>query len=354
MKHDKETYLRRIEMNLDNANYSAEKKAEIFAKLRINNMDKNIENYRWKSIRKYFLNDVDPLNIRFYTVIDLCSAVVIRNPETDTYSVAFSFIHPADINTYPFYDEYKKWTLINYIRGKFKYEGIKARSSINAICIAYNQNRSKFPKNRHLLPGQGLPKKIVPYLYLRDISSVAYDTPVQACDDITIQDIQNGILNRPEILDKLSTKYSLSKNKLKASGVDIREVRYYLTFPNMNCMVIRNNGKFTVTFSFMSPKESIVFKKFYNNPVDIVLSGKLTLIENYLANKFTYIVDDSNNSLSAVVRAFNSNKNKFPNKIYKRLKMDIKFVPALGTSENYYNELKAIKFMPDVTTQQTF
>ena len=340
MKHDKETYLRRIEMNLDNADYSTEKKAEILAKLRINNIDRDIECYRWKFLRKYYLGNVDSANIRFYFINERCSALVIKNQDNDTYSVTFSFIHPKDFCDSEFVADYKKWTLINYVRNKYTYKDIKARSSINAICTAYNKNRSDLPVSRKN-DEMGLPNKIVPFLYLRpaDYGYLRDEKP-----QITMDDIEKGILTKPEMFNNLGLKYNKCKKSLQESGVDLREVRYYLTFPDLNCMVIRKGDKFSVTFSFMSPKDSLVFEKFCSTPMDIVFSGKVTLINNYLDKKFTYEICDVNNSLSAVVRAFNSNRNKFPNKIYKKLKMDIQFASAFENPSNYYYKLADIKF----------
>lgn len=339
-KHDKETYLRRVEMNLDNANYSDEKKKEILGKLRINNVDRDMEKYNWHFLRRYYLKDFDSINIRFYKINEICHALVVKKSD-GTYTVSFSFIHPKDWEDVNFVNDFRKWTIINYAKKKYTYDGLKAKSSINAICLAYNQNYNKFPKHPQLKYN-----KIVPFLVLENLltGDIENCTPAYSQQTITYDDISKGILCKPDILIKSGLKYKDCKKQVVASGVDPKDIRYYLTFRDMNVMVIRSkDGTFSVTFSFMSPKDAIVFDKFCKTPFDYVMSGKITLMRNYLDGRFTYKVEDANNSISAVVRAFNYHKKDFPSKKYKGYKMYAAFHDAFEKSENYYYALKQIK-----------
>jgi hypothetical protein len=115
-------------------------------------------------------------------------------------------------------------------------------------------------------------------------------------------------------------------------GVKPQDIRCYNHInSDFNAVVIRtNDNKHIVTFSFvnkrdfMSALNCLTIDKRELLTHDISKISRTATFKNYLDNKYTYTIDDCNNSMNAVVRAFNLYKGEFPNnRYYKYLKLRV-------------------------------
>lgn len=312
-------YVNNIVENLNKNNYSQEKIAEVVNRVSNCDLDVILKIKGYKYINKYLL---DGCKVHYYR-LDEFNACAIERGENN-YDVAFTFINPKDFDCLD--QDWKKYILCNYLKNKYTYKNINCTSPINAICVAYNKNMKDFPKfYRH-------------YKYTPQIVQLGLKNTDDAVNTMVVDK-----LTRPDHLINSGKKYQIAKQNLIESGVDLQDVRYYLEFPTMNIMVIKKNDKFIVTFSFITSRDRACLAQYCRNDGDCLNISKTSLIENYLAGKYTYVSDDTNNSLSSAVRQYNLHKAMFPSQ-YRRtkLKIEIHFVPNTSWKKEIFN-LKTAK-----------
>lgn len=277
-----------------------------------------------KSLKKIYLSDVNPDDMFYISLNDRVKALSIKTGDKE-YNVSFSFYNSKDdIFNSATGNTWKKYPLMNYIKGKFKYS-VEATSHVNAICLAYNKNKKDFPGKEYKT------YKASPY--------VSYIWPWTEPKPVEVDDSKESPefkpITQPPYFKRSGIQYFELKNKLRMSGIKLNDVRYYITSfselyysdPGVSAMVVKNeDNTFTVTFSFISKDDKDYIINYYYEcgcPVDIKNAAKVALINNRLNNKFTYTVSDTRNSISSVVKAFNKNRRSFPTKFRKfKVKLD--------------------------------
>lgn len=314
MSKNIEDYIQRIAKKLIASNYSEDKIKDICDNIRCiqkskNDKNNSLEFTNWRNIIRNNPNefkDVQSNDIKYFFIDGRTCAVVVRL-NNNLYNVAFSFIHMDDLCSISkeINPVMKKHVLWNYVHNNYRYDNIKATSSINALTLAYNNNINNFPRRKNRC-------KITPYL-----STICY---YDFNDEYTTECV--ALDKNPYI--NINNEYKKLKQTLLTSVESFDNVRFYLEFESMNIMVIRNkDNTHTVTFSFISDCDRALLLNVSDS--DVIKICKKHTIENYLNNRYTYKVTDARNSISAAVRAYNLYRNKFPGKTrkYMKLKVDI-------------------------------
>jgi hypothetical protein len=331
MSKDIEEYIRNVTDNLVKNGYSELQIEQICNNIRDiqkykDSKNNSFELTNWKNIirtNKEMFKDVKSNDIKYFIIHGNITAVVIRL-NSELYSVAFSFIHHDDLcyMTDKITPLTKKHTLWNYVNYKYRYDNIKATSSINALTLAFNKNIKDFPRNCYL-------SKITPYLKL-----MYFDTDPYYSTD-------NNYCVSPEYKPYLNLHkdYKNFKNKLFDKVHNFANVRFYLEFSTFNVMVVKNeDNTHTVTFSFIHSNDKCISRMESNS--NIIKMCKMYTIQNYLNDKYSYKITDAKNSISAVVRAYNLYKHKFPSKNYKNSKMTIDICDKRIDFQEYIAYLK--------------
>lgn len=303
MKQNPSDYIENVRRQMAERNYSDEKINEVVEKLQSVDLDKLVLFKGYKYIKNRFLGDIATENIFYYTVNDWCTAVCIKIDEV-TYDVAFTFVSPKELYFDP---DYKKYALCNYLKSKYCYKGVHATAPINAVCLAFNKNKNEFPSFFR-------DNKIVPKLYIMK-EWYSYNPPIYDGD---VDDI-------PEYLKHPGLKYNALKQQLWDNGISALDVRYYMEFPTVNAMVIKNSDNtFTVTFSFLNKKDRKAIQQYCANSGECVNSCKVACLTNYFDKKYTYVSTDTRNSISSVARQYNLHKEEFPTPYAKtRMRLSI-------------------------------
>ena len=274
----------------------------------------------YKSLRKIYLPDVKVEDMFYLSLNYYVKALAVKK-DNDQYSVSFSFFNTNDdICSIAKGNQWKKYPLINLIKNKYTYH-VNATSFINAICLAFNKNKNTFPNK---------------YFKFKATPFVSYMWPYGKVDDHVPFSNPEEPTTPPYLLNS-GFEYFKSKEWLR-TNVKLTDVRYYITDfpydeddPGVSALVVKNGDTFTVTFAFLSVGDkpyiidNVDSEKWCHT--DFVNASKIALINNRKNSKYTYIVTDTKNSISSVVKAFNKNRRDFPSKYRKfKVKLDAQII----------------------------